>query len=65
MKYIYLLQSIDFPDETYVGLTDDLRVRLGAHNKGHSRHTDKFKPWRLVTYFAFPTTERRPILIAT
>src|SRR5712691_7106059 len=32
MKYVYLLQSIEFPDETYVGLTDDLRSRFSAHN---------------------------------
>jgi len=65
MKYVYLLQSLNFPNETYIGLTDDLRAGLGAHNKGHSRHTDKYKPWRLVTYIGFPTTERRLILSAT
>jgi predicted GIY-YIG superfamily endonuclease len=53
MKYVYLLQSIDFPERTYVGLTDDLRGRLAAHNAGQSPHTSKFKPWHLVTYNAF------------
>jgi putative endonuclease len=53
MKYVYLLQSIDHPDETYVGLTDELRSRFAAHNAGRSPHTAKFKPWRLVTYIAF------------
>ena len=53
MKYVYLLQSINFPNETYAGLTDDLRARFGAHNKRRSHHTDKYKPWRLVTYIAF------------
>jgi predicted GIY-YIG superfamily endonuclease len=53
MKYVYLLQSIEHTDETYVGLTDDLRSRFSAHNAGRSRHTAKFKPWRLVAYFAF------------
>jgi predicted GIY-YIG superfamily endonuclease len=53
MKYVYLLQSIDFPERTYVGLTDDLRGRLAAHNAGQSPHTSKFKPWHLVTYIAF------------
>jgi hypothetical protein len=28
MKYVYLLQSIEFPNETYVGLTDDLRFAI-------------------------------------
>jgi predicted GIY-YIG superfamily endonuclease len=53
MKYVYLLQSINFPAENYVGLTDDLRKRLATHNAGQSSHTAKFKPWLLVTYVAF------------
>jgi putative endonuclease len=53
MKYVYLLESISFPDQTYIGLTDDLRGRLAAHNAGQAAHTRKFKPWRLVTYLAF------------
>jgi len=27
VKYVYLLESINFPNEIYVGLTDDLRAR--------------------------------------
>ncbi|MGZ5924114.1 MAG: GIY-YIG nuclease family protein [Rhizomicrobium sp.] len=53
MKYVYLLESVDHPEESYVGLTDDLRMRLSAHNAGQSPHTARFKPWRLVTYIAF------------
>lgn len=57
MRYVYLLESIDFPGETYIGLTDDLRKRLAAHNNGQAKHTSKFKPWRLVTYLGFSDTE--------
>ena len=53
MKYVYLLESIDFPEESYVGLTDDLGVRFKDHNAGKSPHTAKFKPWRIVAYVAF------------
>ncbi len=53
MKYVYFLESIENPKQTYVGLTDDLRGRLKTHNDGGSPHTSKFKPWRLVTYLAF------------
>jgi len=60
MKYVYLLESIDHPEETYVGLTDDLKSRFAAHNAGHSSHTAKFKPWRLVTYIAF-SDERKAV----
>jgi putative endonuclease len=53
MKYVYILQSIDFPNQAYVGLADDLRKRLIAHNAGRSPHTSKYRPWRLITYVAF------------
>jgi predicted GIY-YIG superfamily endonuclease len=58
MKYVYFLQSTNFPNETYIGLTDDLRARVAAHNKGQAKHTSKFKPWKLVTYVAFSDPEK-------
>jgi predicted GIY-YIG superfamily endonuclease len=53
MTYVYLLESVSFPGQWYVGHADDLRARLAAHNAGQSPHTAKYKPWRLVTYLAF------------
>ena len=53
MHYVYLLRSIEHPDQKYSGVTDDLKKRLAEHNAGKSIHTNKFKPWRLVTYIAF------------
>jgi predicted GIY-YIG superfamily endonuclease len=53
MHYVYLLRSINYPDQKYSGVTDDLKKRLTEHNDGKSIHTNKFKPWRLVTYIAF------------
>jgi putative endonuclease len=53
MKYVYLLQSIPFPEKRYIGLTSNLENRLNAHNGGQSPHTAKFKPWKLVSYVAF------------
>jgi predicted GIY-YIG superfamily endonuclease len=53
MFYVYLLKSIDFPDKTYIGFTEDLKARLRAHNAGESKHTAKFTPWMLVSYHAF------------
>jgi predicted GIY-YIG superfamily endonuclease len=58
MKDVYFIESINHPDQTYVGLTDDLRARLAAHNAGQSPHTSKFKPWRLITYVAFAEPEK-------
>lgn len=58
MRYVYLLESIAHPDQHYIGMSDDLRTRLAAHNAGQSSHTAKFKPWRLVTYLAFTDPEK-------
>ena len=53
MKYVYLIQSIPYPDKKYIGVTQDLKARLKSHNEGQSSHTSKFKPWKIVTYIAF------------
>jgi predicted GIY-YIG superfamily endonuclease len=53
MHYVYLIRSIQQPEQTYIGLTDDLKTRLNKHNEGGSPHTAKYKPWKLVTYLAF------------
>ena len=53
MKYVYLIQSIPFPNQRYIGLTSDIKDRIDAHNEGRSPHTSKYKPWKLVTYLAF------------
>ena len=54
MHYVYILRSKTHPDETYIGSTHDLRKRLAEHNAGKSIHTNKFKPWELMTYVALP-----------
>ena len=53
MYFVYLLQSLVIPARKYVGITDDLRRRLLEHNEGRSIHTNKFRPWKLMTYTAF------------
>ncbi|MEO1045993.1 MAG: GIY-YIG nuclease family protein [Pseudomonadota bacterium] len=53
MHYVYILQSINAPDQYYTGITADLKKRLEAHNNGQSPHTAKHRPWRLVSYVAF------------
>ena len=55
MHYVYLLRSAEYPDQTYIGYTTDLRARLATHNSGGSKHTSKFRPWQLATYLAFST----------
>jgi predicted GIY-YIG superfamily endonuclease len=53
MFVVYLLQSIDSPKRKYVGITDNPDRRLLEHNFGKSIHTNKFKPWKLMTFIAF------------
>ncbi len=58
MHYVYLLRSAKHPEQTYVGLTSDLKTRLERHNRGGNIHTANFRPWKLVTYLAFTTREQ-------
>lgn len=58
IKYVYILQSITFPDRFYTGSTTDLKRRLAEHNQGKSVHSNKYAPWRLKTYLAFNGVEQ-------
>ena len=53
MWYVYILRSINNPDQEYIGATANLKQRLPEHNAGKSTHTAKFKPWELIWYCAF------------
>ena len=53
MYYVYLLQSVSRPEQSYIGSTANLRQRLGEHNEGKSVHTARHRSWKLVTYIAF------------
>jgi predicted GIY-YIG superfamily endonuclease len=39
MWYVYILRSINHPDQEYIGATADLKRRLSDHNAGKSAHT--------------------------
>lgn len=53
IKYVYILQSINHPNKFYIGSTFNLKRRFQEHNSGKAIHTSEFKPWKLITYFAF------------
>lgn len=53
MNYVYIIRSIDYPEQVYVGYTKDLKKRLYNHNSGTTHHTEKYKPWKIVMYVAF------------
>jgi predicted GIY-YIG superfamily endonuclease len=54
MWYAYIIRSVNFPEQEYIGATANLKRRLAEHNAGKSSDTSKFKPWKLVWYCAFP-----------
>ncbi len=55
--YVYILKSLQSPQELYTGLTSDLKRRLNQHNQGSSKHTAKFKPWKIHAAFWFSKPE--------
>lgn len=53
MHYVYLIQSINFPEQKYIGHTKNLKVRLETHNSGGSVYTKLHRPWKLILCLAF------------
>lgn len=50
---VYMLRSVAYGGEWYVGVTADLDKRLADHNAGKSPHTSKFRPWRVAVSLWF------------
>ncbi len=48
MWYVYIIRSIEHPEQEYTGASEDLKQRLAEHNSGKSTHTAKFTPWELL-----------------
>ena len=47
MKYfVYILENIK--KRHYIGITTDPERRLLEHNKGNTRSTRPFRPWKLI-----------------
>ena len=58
MYYVYLIKSLAYPENFYVGYTTNLKQRIETHNSGGSIHTAKYKPWKLIMYLGFSTSEK-------
>lgn len=58
MFYVYLLRSVAHLAQRYTGFTTDVQARLKAHNAGDASHTSKYRPWRLIAYFAFESERK-------
>jgi putative endonuclease len=44
--YVYALVS-DIDGRIYVGMAEDIHVRLKQHNYGMSRSTRPYRPWKM------------------
>ena len=53
MWYVYIIRSVNSPEQEYTGATADLKQRIPDHNAGKSAHTAKIMPWKLIWYCAF------------
>ena len=53
MKYVYLTQSVPYPNQRYVGITADFQERLKQHNGGQSPTTARHRPWKPVVVIRF------------
>ncbi|OGH38969.1 MAG: hypothetical protein A3B44_03655 [Candidatus Levybacteria bacterium RIFCSPLOWO2_01_FULL_38_21] len=52
MYFVYILQSKK-NQSLYIGYTEDVSNRLKEHNKGKSKATKPFRPYKLIFYEAF------------
>ncbi|WP_093369464.1 GIY-YIG nuclease family protein [Psychroflexus sediminis] len=55
MQYFtYILESLK-DGRFYIGQSQDLQKRLEEHNKGFSRYTKPYRPWKLIWQQSFNT----------
>ncbi|MCB0356401.1 MAG: GIY-YIG nuclease family protein [Bdellovibrionales bacterium] len=55
--YVYLIRSINSPNQIYIGRTQDFSTRLKSHNQGSSKHSSKYRPWELEVLVYFKNHE--------
>ncbi|MDF1496837.1 MAG: GIY-YIG nuclease family protein [Patescibacteria group bacterium] len=53
MYYVYIIQSIRFPNRFYTGFSENIANRLTYHDTGLSPHTSKYRPWKLLCCVSF------------
>src|SRR3989344_8986295 len=58
MYHVYILKSVNNPNQTYIGSSSDIEKRLESHNSGANKHTSKFRPWKVIWHCAFETQEK-------
>jgi predicted GIY-YIG superfamily endonuclease len=59
--YVYILVSTVPAGHYYVGLSTNLRARIGQHNRGEVTHTAAWSGWKIKTAIAFRDRQRAAI----
>lgn len=47
MWTVYILKSIEY-EKYYIGYTEDIEKRLKEHNRGKTKSTKAYKPYKIV-----------------
>ncbi len=58
MFTVYILTSKNYPERCYIGVTQNLELRLKEHNSGNSLYSKRYAPWQLETYMVFRNKQR-------
>ncbi|MFC1842486.1 GIY-YIG nuclease family protein [Candidatus Dependentiae bacterium] len=58
MYYVYIIQSINYPEKRYVGITQNMRQRLANHNIGTTLYSRKYKPWVFMMCLCFKNKDK-------
>jgi len=46
MWFVYVIESVSAP-RLYVGITTNIRKRLASHNRGKTKSTKHWIPWKI------------------
>lgn len=58
MYYCYLINSVLHPNNTYIGVTNNLEKRIKQHNNilfGGAKSTKKYNDWKYIKIIKFDT----------
>ena len=58
MYYFYRIRSRQHPEQTFMGVTRNIKKRLALHNTGQVKATRDYTPWKVSFYAAFSRKSR-------
>ncbi len=58
MYSVYLIRSLKFSNQIYIGYTNNLEKRLSCHNTGGSIYTAKYRPWEVIVSMDFKDEQK-------